>query len=76
MLLFGQVVNKFYMLIYSVLTYILWHFFFLTKSATKLPQKLGVFLKILRFPAERKKPVIIKNYRLYSFLDHLEAICF
>ncbi|MDR6736592.1 hypothetical protein J2X77_003465 [Sphingobacterium sp. 2149] len=54
MLLFSQVVNEVYILIYSVLSYFLWHFFFLTKSATNLPQKLRVFLKILRFPAEKK----------------------
>ncbi len=64
MLLFCQVVNEVYMLIYSILHHFLWHFFFLTKSATNLPQKLGVFLKILRFPAAKKKPVIFKNYRL------------
>ncbi len=44
MLLFGQVVNVVYVLIYSTLNHFLWQFFFLTcKTATNLPQKLGVF---------------------------------
>jgi len=50
MLLFSQVVKQFYMLIYNVLRCILWQFFLNYKTATDLPQKLGVFLKILRIP--------------------------
>lgn len=60
MLLFGQVVN----VIYSALNHFLWQFFLTCKTATNLPQKLGVFLKILRFQNPQKKPVILKNYRL------------
>jgi hypothetical protein len=54
MLLFSQVVSGVYKLIYSVLYHFLWQFFLTFKTATNLPQKLGVFLKILRIPTKRK----------------------
>ncbi|GEM_PF-1600786 len=60
MLLFGQVVKEVYMLIYSILNCILWQFFLTCETATNLPQKLGVFLKILRFPAEKKSLQFLK----------------
>ncbi len=66
----NQVVIGFYKLIYSVLCGFLWQFFSDFFSATILPQKLGVFLKIITVPPKTKKPVIRDEYRLFNVLDH------
>lgn len=70
MLFLNQVVKGVYMLIHSMLHVFLWQFFFDFYSATILPQKLGVFLKILMIPPKTKKPVIPNEYRFFYVLDH------
>jgi len=48
-------------------------FSFTIQSATNLPRKLGVFLKILRIPLKIKNPVIPINYRVLKPLDRFES---